>query len=50
MKWNFGDLVAHRVDAGKFNLMGIDIWIETDKKIEIEMKDQLSEAIDMLEY
>ena len=50
MKDHFGDLVIHRGKIGeKFDYLGMEITIEKDKKIKIEMKDQLNEAIDFFE-
>ena len=44
MKGHFGDLTINRGDAHTF--LGMNIKIRADRKIEIEMKDQLQETID----
>ena len=45
MKKHFGDLTITR--GNKHRFLGMNITINQDKSIEIEMKDQLQEAIDM---
>ena len=45
MKKHFGDLTITR--GNKHRFLGMNITINQDKSIEIEMKDQLQEAIGM---
>ena len=50
MKKHFGELVIHRACVGKnFDFLGMGITIKEDKHIQIEMKDQLFEAIESYE-
>ena len=47
MKSHFGDLTVTR--GNKHRFLGMNITIHPQQKIEIEMKDQLQEVIDMFE-
>ena len=47
MKSHFGELTVTR--GKKHRFLGMNITINEDKNIEIEMKDQLQEAVDMFE-
>ena len=47
MKSHFGDLVVHC--GSKNNFLGIEIIITKEKQVNIEIKDQLMEAVTLLE-